>query len=97
MPRYVSLIDWTQQGIAKFKDTVDRYEAAQRQFEQLGVRFIDAYWTLGEHDVVAVVEAPDDETATAALLALGSQGNVRTKTMRAFSPEEMRAVIEKTP
>jgi len=44
-----------------------------------------------------VVEAPDDETATAALLALGSQGNVRTKTMRAFSGEEMRAVIEKAP
>jgi uncharacterized protein with GYD domain len=43
-----------------------------------------------------VIEAPDDETATAAVLALGSQGNVRTKTMRAFSPDEMRAIIEKT-
>lgn len=96
MPRYVTLIDWTQQGIAKFKDTVDRYEAAQEQFEQLGVRFVDVYWTLGEHDIVSVIEAPDDETATAALLALGAQGNIRTKTMRAFSPEEMRAVIEKT-
>jgi hypothetical protein len=54
------------------------------------------YWTLGDHDIVAVIEAPDDETATAAVLALGSQGNVRTKTMRAFSPDEMRAIIEKT-
>ncbi len=96
MPRYVTLIDWTQQGIAKFKDTVDRYEAAQEQFEQLGVNFVDVYWTLGEHDIVSVIEAPDDETATAALLALGAQGNIRTKTMRAFSREEMRAVIEKT-
>jgi uncharacterized protein with GYD domain len=95
MPRYVTLINWTEQGIASFKDTVDRYEAAQQQFEQLGVRFVDVYWTLGEHDIVSVVEAPDDESATAALLALGSQGNVRTKTMRAFSREEMRAVIEK--
>jgi uncharacterized protein with GYD domain len=97
MPRYVSLIDWTQQGIANFKDSVDRYEAAQQQFEELGVRFVDAYWTLGEHDLVGVIEAPDDETATAALLALGSQGNVRTKTMRAFSAEEMRALIQKAP
>jgi uncharacterized protein with GYD domain len=97
MPRYVSLIDWTQQGIANFKDSVDRYEAAQQQFEQLGVRFVDTYWTLGEHDIVGVIEAPDDETATAALLALGSQGNVRTKTMRAFSAEEMRALIQKAP
>jgi uncharacterized protein with GYD domain len=97
MPRYVSLIDWTQQGVANFKDTVDRYEAAQQQFEQLGVRFTDVYWTLGEHDIVVVVEAPDDETATAALLAVSSQGNIRTKTMRAFSRDEMRAVIDKAP
>jgi uncharacterized protein with GYD domain len=97
MPRYVSLIDWTQQGAANFKDTVDRYEAAERQFEQLGVRFVDVYWTLGEHDIVAVLDAPDDETATAALLATASQGNIRTKTMRGFSREEMRAVIDKTP
>jgi uncharacterized protein with GYD domain len=97
MPRFVSLIDWTQQGIANFRDTVDRYEAAEQQLEQLGVRFIDVYWTLGEHDIVAVLEAPDDETATAALLAVGSQGNIRTKTMRAFSRDEMRAVLDKAP
>jgi uncharacterized protein with GYD domain len=95
MPRYVSLIDWTEQGIANFKDTVDRYEASQPQFEQLGVRIVDVYWTLGEHDIVSVLEAPDDETATAALMALGSQGQVRTKTMRAFSRDEMRTVIDK--
>jgi uncharacterized protein with GYD domain len=97
MPKYVSLIDWTQQGVANFKDTVDRYEAAEQQFEQLGVRFTDVYWTLGEHDIVVVVEAPDDETATAALLAVSAQGNIRTKTMRAFSRDEMRAVIDKAP
>jgi uncharacterized protein with GYD domain len=95
MPRFVSLIDWTEQGAANFQETVDRYEAAEQQFEQLGVRFVDVYWTLGEHDIVAVIEAPDDETATAALLATGSQGNIRTKTMRAFSRDEMRAVIDK--
>ena len=95
MPRYVSLIDWTAQGVANFKDTVDRHEAAEQQFEQIGVRFVDVYWTLGAHDIVAVLEAPDDATATAALLAMGSKGSIRTKTMRAFSREEMRAVIDK--
>jgi uncharacterized protein with GYD domain len=95
MPRYVSLINWTQEGIANFRDTVDRYEAAQQQFEQLGVRFVDVYWTLGDHDLVIVLEAPDDESATAALLAVGAQGNIRTKTMRAFSRDEMRGVIDK--
>jgi uncharacterized protein with GYD domain len=97
MPRYVTLINWTDQGVAGFKDTVDRYEAFQQQVEELGVQFVDVYWTLGEHDIVTVVEAPDDEAATAALLSLGSAGNVRTKTMRAFSRDEMRAVIDKAP
>jgi uncharacterized protein with GYD domain len=69
----------------------------KQQFEQLGVRFTDVYWTLGEHDIVVVVEAPDDETATAALLAVSAQGNIRTKTIRAFSRDEMRAVIDKAP
>ena len=95
MPRYVTLINWTEQGIAGFKESVDRYEAAQQQFEELGVRFVDVYWTLGEHDIVTVVEADDEESATAALLSLGSAGKVRTKTMRAFSREEMRGVIDK--
>jgi len=95
MPRYVTLINWTEKGIAGFKESVDRYEATQKQFEELGVQLVDVYWTLGEHDIVALVEAPDDESATAALLMLGSAGNVRTKTMRAFSREEMRGVIDK--
>jgi uncharacterized protein with GYD domain len=97
MPRYVTLINWTEQGIAGFKDTVDRYEAAQQQFERLGVEFVDVYWTLGDHDIVSVIEAPDDESLTAALLSLGAGGNVRTKTMRAFSRDEMRGVIDKAP
>jgi uncharacterized protein with GYD domain len=96
MPTYVALIDWTEQGIANFRDTVDRYDAAQQQFEKLGVRFRDIYWTAGDHDIVSLVDAPDDETLAAALLMLGSQGNLRTKTMRAFSRDEMRAVIDKT-
>jgi len=95
MPTYVALIDWTEQGIANFKDTVDRYEAAQPQFEKLGVRFRDVYWTVGDHDMVSLIEGPDDETVAAALLMVGSLGNIRTKTMRAFSRDEMRAVIDK--
>jgi uncharacterized protein with GYD domain len=96
MPTFVLLIDWTQQGVENFRDSVDRYEAAQGQFEAMGVRFRDIYWTLGSHDIVSIVEAPDGETLAAALLMLGSQGNVRTTTMRALSADEMRDVIAKT-
>ena len=97
MPRYVVLLDFTEQGVANFEGSVDRYEAARREFQPLGVSFEDVYWTLGEHDLVSVVEAPDDESLAAALLRLGSLGNVRTHTMRAFSADEMRGVIAKAP
>lgn len=95
MSTYVVLIDWTQQGVENFKDTIDRYEAARSQFEEIGVRFKDIYWTLGSHDIVSIVDAPDSETLAAALLRLGSQGNLRTTTLRALSAEEMRGVIAK--
>jgi uncharacterized protein with GYD domain len=95
MATYVVLIDWTQQGVANFKDSVDRYEAAQTEFDGMGVHFRDIYWTLGSHDIVSIVDAPDGETLAAALLRLGSQGNVRTTTLRALSADEMRGVIAK--
>jgi uncharacterized protein with GYD domain len=95
MPTYVTLINWTDQGVKGFKDTVDRYEAAQDVLSGMGVSFKDVYWTVGPYDIVGIVEAPDDESATAALLATAGQGNVRTTTLRAFSPAEMRSVIER--
>jgi uncharacterized protein with GYD domain len=63
----------------------------------MGGRFKETYWTLGPYDVVAVIEAPDDETATAFALASGAQGNIRTTTMRAFDREEFQQIIDKTP
>jgi uncharacterized protein with GYD domain len=95
MPTYVTLINWTDQGVKGYKDTVDRYEAAQGAMGQSGVSFKDIYWTVGPYDIVGVLEAPDDETATAALLAVAGEGNIRTTTLRAFSAGEMRSVIEK--
>ena len=95
MPRYVVLYDWTEQGVRNFKDSVDRYEAAKSQLERLGIRFADTYWTLGSHDIVSIVDAPDDESLAAGLLAVAGAGNIRTTTLRAFSAAEMRSVIGK--
>jgi uncharacterized protein with GYD domain len=61
----------------------------------MGVSFKSIYWTLGNHDIVSIVEAPDGETLAAALLKLASQGNLRTTTLRALSADEMRGVIAK--
>ena len=93
MSRYVVLIDWTQQGVENFNETVDRYEAARSQLEGMGVRITDHYWTLGGHDIVSIIDAPDDETLAAGLLKIASRGGLRTTTLRAFSAEEMRGVI----
>lgn len=95
MARYVVLVDWTEQGVRGVKDTVDRVEAARGQMEAMGLRYVEQYWTLGSHDSVAVIEAPDDETLAAGLLALAGAGNVRTTTLRAFTADEMRNVIGK--
>ena len=95
MPTYVALLDWTEQGVRNFKESVDRYESASGQLEALGVTFKDIYWTLGTHDIVSVIEAPDDETLAAGLIAVAGQGNIRTTTLRAFNADEMRSVIGK--
>jgi uncharacterized protein with GYD domain len=96
MPTYVVLLNFTDQGIRTFKDSPHRAQAAAALLEQMGGRFEKTYWTLGPYDVVAIVEAPDDETATAFSLAIGSQGNVRSTTMRAFDQAEFQQVIDKT-
>jgi uncharacterized protein with GYD domain len=95
MARYIVLSDWTERGVANFRDTIDRYEAAQGQFEGMGVSFKEIYWTLGNHDMVCIVDAPDDEALAAAVLKVASLGNLRTTTLRALSTDEMRAVVAK--
>jgi uncharacterized protein with GYD domain len=95
MPTYVVLLNWTDQGVKDFKETVDRYERARTAGRETGVTWREAFWTIGPYDIVSIVEATDDETLTAALLNLASQGNIRTTTLRAFSGDEMRGVIQK--
>ena len=95
MPTYVSLINWTEKGAASFRDTVDRAEAGKALAASFGGTLKEIYWTVGPHDMVAITEAPDDESATAFALNLAAQGNVRTTTLRAFSGDEMRGIIAK--
>ncbi len=95
MATYISLISFTDQGIRTFTDSVDRAEAAKNLAAKMGGSLKEVYWTLGPWDVVAISEAPDDETATAFALALGSQGNIRTTTLRGFGASEMKRIIAK--
>jgi uncharacterized protein with GYD domain len=94
---YISLINFTDQGIRNVKDTVKRGKAARQAAEAVGGRFIGVWWTLGPYDAVVISEGPDDETATRLLIGAAMQGNVRTLSMRAFSEEEMERIVQGLP
>lgn len=95
MPHFVTLMNWTEQGLKNFKDSVDRAEAARAALKTQGITLEQIYYTIGPYDLVCILDAPDPETLTAALLTLGAQGNLRTTTLRGFTVDEMRAVIAK--
>jgi uncharacterized protein with GYD domain len=96
MPTYVSLIHWTDQGIKNYKDSPSRAADFTKLVESSGGRVRELLWTVGEYDLVGVFEFPDDETATAVLLQVGSLGNVRSNTLRAFGADEMTTIMGKT-
>jgi uncharacterized protein with GYD domain len=97
MPTYVSLLRWTDQGIKNAKESVERSEQASAGAQRAGGRISAVYWLQGSYDALIVSEFPDEETAQAALLALGMQGNVRSETLRAFSVDEMKRILQKLP
>ena len=95
MPTYVLLMHYTQKGAEHIRDSPDRIDAARTTFKTLGGNLKEWYLTSGRYDGIAIVEAPDEETLTRAVLALNALGNVRTETMRAFDEREFRAMIDK--
>jgi uncharacterized protein with GYD domain len=95
MPTYVTLINFTDQGIRTVKETLDRAERAAEMAQKHGARLELLYWTVGPYDLIGILEAPDDESATAFALQAGSGGAVRTTTLRAYDREEMSGIIER--
>ncbi len=95
MATYIMLTSFTDQGIRNVKDSTKRADAVREMAKKFGVTAKEFFWTLGSYDVVAIYDAPDDASMTALGLAIGSAGNVRTQTMRAFSREEMNGVLAK--
>lgn len=97
MATYVSLINFTDQGIRNVKQTTERAKAVTAAGAKLGVKVKDIYWTLGQYDVVIIAEAPNDETITAWAFGTGSLGNIRTQTMRAYTADETNKILAKLP
>ena len=95
MPTYVTLAKWTDQGIRNVKDSPKREDAFRKLCEKMGAKVKDAYRTMGRYDVAAIVDAPDDVTINAVLYSVGSLGNIRTETLRAFTRQETDAALAK--
>src|SRR5262245_62040214 len=95
MPTCITTIRFSEQGIQAIGETTKRSAALKSTAKKLGVKIRDVYWTLGAYDGLLIFEAPDDETATALLLKLGSGGNVQTTTARAFTASEMDSILAK--
>lgn len=96
MPTYVSLVSWTDQGIKNYRDTVARAQSFSDMVRQAGGQVRELLWTLGEYDIVTVIEASDDEAAMALLLQTAALGSIRTVTMRAMTADEITGVIART-
>jgi uncharacterized protein with GYD domain len=93
MPTYVALVNWTDQGIKTVSSAVERADKGAEIARKHGARFLEHYWTVGPYDVVAVVEASDEESVTAVFREIGTAGNARPTMLRAFDREEMSGIL----
>ena len=94
MGTFIALLDYTDQGIRNIRNSPQRADEFNKLAERAGARVVAQYWTIGNHDGVLVLEAPNDEVAASVLLALGASGNVRTTTLRAFEWADAQGLIE---
>ena len=94
MPTYITMLKWTTNGIQNVKGSPGRLDEGRKAFKKLGVDLKDVYLTMGQHDLICVLEAPDSATVARAVLSLGQAGSVSTETMAAFTEDEYRKLID---
>ena len=97
MPTFMCFLNWTDQAAKALKDAPKRYEATKALVTKLGGRLVCAYVTTGQYDVALVVEMPSGDAMTQLAVAITSSGNARTRTVRAFSPEEFGKLVSEAP
>jgi uncharacterized protein with GYD domain len=95
MPTYIVLSKFTDQGVKNVRDLSKAMEANRASGDRLGLKVIGWYMTQGAYDVVVIVEAPDDEAMAAQVLTVAGRGNTHTQTLRAFTEEEAKRIIQK--
>ena len=95
MATFIVLGCFTDQGMRNIKESPKRADAFKEMAKKTGATVKDVYWTLGQFDIVAICDAPDDQTASALAFSVGALGNVRTQTLRAFSQADMSSILGK--
>ena len=96
MATFITLLNFTDQGIRNVKDSPARFKAFRVMAEGLGVTVKSAFWTIGNYDMVITVEGPDEAAATL-LMKVGSLGNVRSQTLRGFTEDETKRILTQMP
>jgi uncharacterized protein with GYD domain len=94
MPTYITLIKWTDQGRSKADSLPDRVQEVEKRLTDHGAKNIGNWVTMGQYDQVAIVEAPNDETAGKLALMIAGRGNAITETLRGFTMDEVREMLK---
>jgi len=97
MPTYISLIQYTQKGMEKIKESPARLDHAKKGYEAAGGKIKEVYLVMGEYDIVVIAELPNDEAAAKLALTLGSAGNIKSRTSRAVTEAEYRKLVQSLP
>ena len=95
MATYISLINWTEEGIKNVKESPQRFDAFKKALQAAGGKVIGFYLTMGRYDMVVITEGPSDEVAASLILSIASRGAIRTETMKAFTEDQYREIISK--
>jgi len=97
MPLFITTINWTDQGIKTIKDSPKRAQAARELAKTMGVEIKEVYLTSGESDLIAILDAPNGDNVAKLAMVLGAQGNIRTKTVRAWTEAECTKLVSELP
>jgi uncharacterized protein with GYD domain len=97
MPTFISLVDYTAEGVQQMEHSPERLDDAREVVESMGGELLEFYLTMGQHDAVVIMEFPDAERATQAAITIAGEGAVTTETLRAFPEDEYRELIDGLP
>jgi uncharacterized protein with GYD domain len=93
MPQFIMLTNLTPDGVKTVKNNPGRIQEVNKEVEQLGVKVLNQWATLGQYDFVSVVEAPDETTMAKVSVELGSRGTTTNETLTAIPAQDFASSL----